>query len=123
MRGEAQVVFFRKPDGTPWVKFYEQGQPSLSPVTQIGAMLQWVGPLERIPGKNLVFYTTYTVWSDGPNHLSGAEGSPIPSLNSAAYATGLGGPIDMTCDTDVMPTVPYSNLFAQTQVTAPGDPP
>jgi TonB family protein len=122
-RGDVTLVFFRKPDGTPWVKLNETGNLSISPVTQIGNMLQWVGPLERLPGagSNTAFYTTYTVWPDGPNHLGGAEGSPVPS-KSAAYATGLGGPIDLTCGVE-LPTVPYSNLFAQTQVGPPGDPP
>jgi TonB family protein len=121
----AQAIFFRKPDGTPWVKFYTGGSPSLSPVTQIGSMLQWVGPLERdlFAYSKIPHYTTYTVWADGPNHLGGAEGSPIPTTNGPGYATTMGGPIDMTCDTEVLPNVPYSNVFAQTQVTPSGDPP
>jgi TonB family protein len=121
----AQAIFFRKPDGTPWVKFYVSGGPSLSPVTQIGNMVQWVGPLERglFAYNKDPFYTTYTVWADGPNHLIGAEGSPIPTTNGPGYATSLGGPIDMICDTEILPTVPYSNLLAQTQVTPGGDPP
>jgi len=124
-RSWAQAIFFRKPDGTPWVKFYEGGSPSLSPVTQIGSMLQWVGPLERdlFAYSKEPHYTTYTVWADSPNHLGGAEGSPIASTNGPGYVTGLGGPIDMTCDTEALPTVTYSDLFAQTQVTPSGDPP
>jgi hypothetical protein len=43
MRSWAQAIFFRKPDGTPWVKFYERGHPSLSPVTEVGKMVQWTG--------------------------------------------------------------------------------
>ena len=43
MRVWAQAIFFRKPDGTPWVKFYAGGFPSLSPVTEVGKMLQWAG--------------------------------------------------------------------------------
>src|SRR5580658_1332198 len=46
MRSQAQAIFFRKPDGTPWVKFYEWGFPSLSPVTEVGKMLQWTGRRE-----------------------------------------------------------------------------
>lgn len=125
-RGDATITFFRKPDGTPWVKLYESGNLSISPVTQIGRMLQWVGPLQRIMGGNpsssFPRYYTYTVWADGPNHLAGAEGSPIPS-NNAGFVYGLGGPIDMTCDTAILPTMPYSNAFAQTQVFPSGDPP
>src|SRR5580698_2639094 len=31
---QAQAIFFRKPDGTPWVKFDAWGLPSISPVTE-----------------------------------------------------------------------------------------
>ncbi len=40
---QAQAIFFRKPDGTPWVKFNEAGKVSLSPVTEVGKMVQWTG--------------------------------------------------------------------------------
>ena len=126
-RGDATVIFFRKPDGTPWVKMIESGNISVSPAIQLGRMVQWVGPLVRPviggnPSSNFPRYFTYTAWADGPNHLAGAEGSPIP-VGGAAPANSLGGPIDMTCDTAVMPEVPYSNAFAQTQVLPVGDPP
>jgi TonB family protein len=123
MRGWAQAIFFRKPDGTPWVKFYEFGQSVISPVTQLGKMLQWVGPEEYVQGHHSPSWTMWTVWSDGPNHLSGAEGSPIPTTNTAMYNTTMGGPVDLTCDTEVLPTVPYSNIFAQAMVIPSGDPP
>ena len=118
----AQATFFRKPDGTLWVKFYEEGYPSLSPVTQLGNMLQWVGREDHLP-KDGTFWTQWTVWPDGANHLSGAEGSPIPNDHGAAYSTGLGGPVDLTCATDVSATMTWSDWSAQTMVTPPGDPP
>jgi len=126
-RVAALESFFRKPDGTPWVKMIESGNISVSPAIQLGRMVQWVGPLVRTvmggnPSSSFLRYYTYTAWADGPNHLAGAEGSPIP-VGGAAPANSLGGPIDMTCDTAVMPEVPYSNAFAQTQVLPAGDPP
>ena len=125
-RGDATIIFFHKPDGTPWAKLSESGILSISPVIQIGRMLQFVGPLVRVMGGNpsssFLHYTTYTVWADGPDHLGGAEGSPIPNTG-AAYATGMGGAIDMTCDTAILSSVSYSNAFAQTQVGPSGDPP
>jgi TonB family protein len=125
-RGDATLIFFRKPDGTPWVKMTESGTLSISPAVQIGRMVQWVGPLVGIMGGGITSsarrHYTYTAWADGPNHLVGAEGSPIPNAGTA-YATSLGGPIDMMCDTAVMPTVPYSDAFAQNLVPPTGDPP
>ena len=49
-RFAAQAIFFRKPDGTPWVKFTERGHPSLSPVTEVGKMVTWTGRQEWLPG-------------------------------------------------------------------------
>ena len=123
MRAPAEVVFFRKPDGSPWVRFSEGGRPvSVSPVVEVGNMLQWVGP-RVIYSAAVVSWNIWTVWPDGPNHLHGAEGSPIPHTNGAAYVTGMGGPVDLTCSTDVLPTVPYGTASIQTMVTTPGDPP
>ena len=31
----AQAIFFRKPDGTPWVKFDERGYPILAPIVEV----------------------------------------------------------------------------------------
>ena len=45
-----QAIFFRKPDGTPWVEFYEMGYPALSPVTQVGKMVTWTGAQQRFGG-------------------------------------------------------------------------
>ena len=123
MQGAATAIFFRKPDGTPWVKFYENGQSTLSPVTELGKMLQWVGPLQHPVPRGDPYWITWVVWADGPNHLSGAEGSPLINTEGPPYTTGLGGPIDLTCSTDVLPSVPYNNLFAQTMVSPPEDPP
>jgi TonB family protein len=123
-RSNATLVFFFERDGTPWVKYDGLGNSAVSPVTQIGSMLQWVGPLEAAPGTSFINarHHIYTVWADGPDHLRGAEGSPIPNPTGAAHATGLGGAVDLLCGAAV-PTVTYSNLLVQTQVAFTGDPP
>jgi TonB family protein len=125
-RGDATLTFFRKPDGTPWVKMAESGTLSISPVVEIGRMVQWVGPLVGVMGGGISAFArrhfTYTAWADGPNHLLGAEGSPIPNAGTA-YAASFGGPIDMMCDTAVMLAVPYSDAYAQNLVPPTGDPP
>ena len=67
----AQAVFFRKPDGTPWIKFYEDGYPTLAPVVEIGKLVQWTGREEHLRGGASRF-TTYSVWPDGDNNLNGS---------------------------------------------------
>ena len=56
-----QAVFFRKPDdGTPWVKFYDGGEPLLAPVNEVGKMVQWTGKAEN-PRRGIYFQYQYTV--------------------------------------------------------------
>ena len=76
MSYSAQVIFFRKPDGTPWVKFYERGHPSLSPVIEVGKMVTVDRSTRADWGRaGLHSMAAYTVWPDGDNHLRGAIGS------------------------------------------------
>ena len=117
----AQAIFFRKPDGTPWVKFYERGYPTLSPVTEVGKMVTWTGREEHISRGN-VQWLQYTVWADGDNHLSGATGS-VTYHSGVAYSNNIGGPIDLTCATEILPAITWNDLVAQTLVAPPGDPP
>jgi len=60
MRSWARAIFFRKPDGTPWVKSHEWGYPSLSPVTQAGRMVQWAGRQDNLAHRDSV-WTQYIV--------------------------------------------------------------
>jgi hypothetical protein len=121
-RSWAQAIFFRKPDGTPWVKFYEGGYPSLSPVTEVGKMVQWTGRLEH-HDKWTPSYTQYTAWSDGDNHLSGAGGSLFYDRFGVAHNNNIGPQVDLTCATEVLPAITWNDLLAQTQIAPPGDPP
>jgi TonB family protein len=124
MRIWAQAVFFRKPDGTPWVKFYEGGYLSLSPVTEVGKMVQWTGRAEhRGARRDGMDWVQYTVWPDGDNHLSGAIGSKVIDNSGVAYNSNTGGPVDLTCATEVLPAITWNDWFANTMDTPPGDPP
>ena len=121
MHSWAQAIFFRKPDGTPWVKYYVWGQPNLSPVTEVGKMVQWT-MLEQYGRGKTPEWIHYTLWADGDNHLSGAVGSLIWN-HGVAYSNNIGGPVDLTCATEVLPEVTWNGLIAQTLVSPPGDPP
>ncbi len=130
VRYSADVIFFHKPDGTPWVKFYEMGYPVLSPVTEVGKMVTWTGGQQRFGGAPLAYYwLQYTVWADDDNHLSGLVGTRRSNTLGVAYNQNMGGnTIDLTCATEVLPAVTWNDWFAQSRVhaptdLAPGDPP
>jgi hypothetical protein len=121
---QAQAIFFRKPDGTPWVKFYERGYASLSPVTEVGKMVTWTGRQEQIStGKDVIQrWLQYTVWPDGDNHLSGAIGTRRINMSGVPYNANLpGNTVEFTCATEVLPSVTWNNWFAQSLVTNPVD--
>jgi TonB family protein len=124
MRSWAQAIFFRKPDGTPWVKFYERGYPSLSPVTQVGKMVTWTGRQE-VFGPNAginSYWLQYTVWSDGDNHLSGAIGTRMVNSAGVVFNRNLAGnTVDLTCATEVLPTLTWNDWLVQSKVTSPID--
>jgi TonB family protein len=122
MHSWAQAIFFRKPDGTPWVKFYEQGFPSLSPVTEVGKMVTWTGRREEVGGGNSKYirYLQFTVWADGDNHLSGLVGSRMFNIFGVPVNRNTGGNyVDLTCETEVLPTVTWNDWLAQNMVSAP----
>jgi TonB family protein len=118
---QAQAIFFRKPDGTPWVKFYERGYPSLSPVTEVGKMVTWTGRQEHIPKEGYRWFV-YTVWPDGDNHLSGAIGTRRINMFGVPYNAILpGNTVELTCATEVLPVVTWNDWLAQSLVTNPVD--
>jgi TonB family protein len=131
MRYSAQAIFFRKPDGTPWVKFTSVGGPnaggvpSLTPVTEVGKMLQFTGQVEYSSRGTITLFPQYTVWADGDNHLSGAIGSKHTDSFGLPYNQNA-GTVDLTCATEVLPAVTSSDWLENariTWVTPPGDPP
>jgi TonB family protein len=120
----AQATFFRKPDGTPWVKFYERGNVSLSPVTQVGKMVTWTGRQEAVGGgQGFVKWLQYTVWADGDNHLSGAIGAILSKSGPAYVTTGGGNSIDLTCAAEASPSITWNNWIAQGTDASRLDPP
>ena len=125
MRSSAEAIFFRKPDGTPWVKFNERGFPSLSPVTEVGKMLTWTGRMESPPGGRPAQWHQYTVWPDGDNHIRGAIALLLVRSGVAYIATGGGDSVDLTCTTETLPTVTWHDSLAWNEgmVIAPLDPP
>jgi len=90
----AKVVFFRKPDGTSWVRFWDSGVIVVVPVTETGNVAQWMSPF-NVPRHT--YYTRYTVWADGENHLTGNIGNPQ-------------GTVEFTCATAVVPAISSNAL-------------
>jgi TonB family protein len=124
MHSSAQAIFFRKPDGTPWVKFYERDHPILSPVTEVGKMVTWTGRQEAVGGgQGYVKWLQYTVWPDGDNHLSGAIASTLSRFGVAYITTGGGNSVDLTCATEALPTITWNNWIAQGTDASRLDPP
>ena len=119
MRSWAQAIFFRKLDGTPWVKFYAWGYPNLAPVTEVGKMVQWT--LQEQWGRDIA-WVHYTVWPDGDNHLSGAIGSVVYHFG-VPHSNNIAGPLDLACATEVLPVVTWNDGLAQTLIAPLGDPP
>jgi hypothetical protein len=105
VRYSTQAIFFRKPDGMPWVKFYEMGYPVLSPVTEVGKMVTWTGGQQRFGGAPTAFYwLQYSVWADSDNHLTGAIGTRKPNQFGVNYNVNLAGnSVDLTCTTQALP--------------------
>jgi len=122
VRYATEAIFFRKPDGTPWVKFDEMGYPVLAPVTEVGKMVTWTGGQQRWGTGANYYWLQYTVWADGDNHLRGAIGSRRHSLSGVPYnANVAGNTIDLTCAAEILPTITWNDWYAQSKVQAPVD--
>jgi len=120
---QARAIFFRKPDGTPWVKFDAWGYNNLSPVAEVGNTLQWTGHVEYVTKGDQHFFLQYTAWPDGDNHLSGAVGTKSYDGFGVPYNANR-GTVDLNCTTEVLPTVTWNFLYyTDTRATPPGDPP
>jgi TonB family protein len=119
----AQAIFFRKPDGTPWVKFYEGGFPVLSPVTEIGKIVRWTGREEHLI-RGLSQFTQYTVWPDGDNKLGGYLDILYPFHDPDAFdPLNHGGTVDLNCAAEIVPAIKWSAWSVTPGRTPPGDPP
>ena len=135
IRNSAQAIFFRKPDGTPWVEFHLEGASgqgttgggiSLSPVTEVGRLLQFAGHVEYGLRGEITLFPQYTVWLDGDNHIRGVMGSRHFDSFGLAYNQN-GATVDLTCTTEVLPVVAGNQWYLDTGISyappPPGDPP
>ncbi len=123
VRYEAKAIFFRRPDGTPWVTFYEGGYPIIAPVTEVGKMVQWTGREEKPRPKSGSFFYQYTLWSDGDNKLDGNLSVALDPYTLDAVGINTGGTVDLTCATEVVPAVKWDPWLVNTIQHPPGDPP
>ncbi len=110
------LVFFRKPDGTPWVKFVEGDQEAISPVIQIGKLVSWRGPTRYSKADQFSVYY-YTAWLEGDNTLKGSV-----SRNNALNPNAGDGTIDFTCAEEVVPQIAWNARYVPLVDLPPGDP-
>lgn len=122
VRGSAEAIFFRRPDGSPWVKFYEGGFGILAPVVEIGRIVKWSGRVEWI-GAGSRSFTEYTVWSDGGNSLNGNIEIVYLDAAKANQLLNRSGTIDLACSTETVPAVSWSASSVTPIPPPPGDPP
>ncbi len=122
VRYAAEAVFFRKPDGTPWVKFYEGGFSTLAPVIEVGKIVQWSGRKEYLRNGDSS-YTQYTVWADDNNNLNGNIEIIFSASAKANQDINRGGTVDFSCASETVPAISW-NAFSVTPIDSPaGDPP
>ena len=122
-RYEAQAVFFRRPDGTPWVRFFEGGSsPSFAPVVEVGKMLRWSGPEEHL-GSGTSSFTQYTAWSDKDGTIAGNIETIYLASARSNMPINRGGTVDFSCSDQTVPAVTVNALFVTPGQRPPGDPP
>lgn len=122
VRFSARAVFFRRPDGTPWVKFDEGGFSTLAPVIEMGKTVQWTGREER-RGKGASSVNLYTVWPNGDNTLSGKLAIHYIGVAAPAdYGITHTGTVDFTCATEVVPAIEWTARGVSNIVLLTDDP-
>lgn len=106
----AQAIFFRKPDNTPWIKFYEGGYPILAPVIEVGKSVKWTGREEHMKYGTSKF-TQYTLWPDGDNNLIGYI-DVCNTYHDPDTEEGINhrGTVDFSCATETVPAITWSAL-------------
>lgn len=122
VRNSAEAIFFRRPDGTPWVKFFEGGYSTLAPVVEVGKIVEWAGRVEWIGGGSRSF-TEYTVWPDGGSSLNGSIEIVYLDAAKANQLLNRSGTIDLSCATETVPAVNWSASWVTPIPTPAGDPP
>ena len=105
------------------MKFYEGGFPVLSPVTEVGKLVQWTGREEHL-NRQISQFTQYTVWPDGENKLGGYLEIINPIHDPDSFeALNHGGTVDLTCATQTVPAIAWSAWAVTPGKTPPGEPP
>ncbi len=117
------LVFFRKPDGTPWVKFLEGGRMAMSPVIQVGKLVSWTGPTSSmsVDSQKMIVLMHYTAWLNADNKLNGCL-SKSETWRANAGCENSTGTIDFTCAEEVVPQV-VSSAWYETPASPDWDPP
>jgi len=116
-----KAIFFRKPDGTPWIKFDAAGFSNFAPVVEVGQLVAWTGPAQRLGGGQ-IRYVQYTAWPDGDNKLNGSIKVDNTYVDSPE-SPNTGGTFDLTCATEIVPAIKWSAWFVTPGQNPPGDPP
>lgn len=122
-RFQVEAIFFRRPDGTAWVRLYDSSTGySLAPIVEVGKVLRWTGPEEHLPNGNVSF-TEYTAWADGANLIIGNIQTIYFGPARANMPINRGGTVDFTCATQTVPAITWSALAVTPGQSPPGDPP
>jgi TonB family protein len=122
IRNAAEAIFFRRPDGSPWVKFYEGGFGTLAPVVEVGKIVKWAGRKEYLAA-GVSSFTEYTVWADDNNNLNGSIEIKYSAEARFNQLINRGGTIDLSCASAVVPAVNWSASSVTPESSPSGDPP
>jgi TonB family protein len=119
---DSKLVFFRQPDGTPWVEFYEVSHKSLSPVVQVGKLVTWTGPTSgsglQAGGNRL---NHYTAWLGADNKLNGCI-STDNSRRLTGDCENANGTLNYSCEAELVPQIEWDARYA-IPPSPPVDPP
>ena len=123
IRNQAEAVFFRRPDGTAWVRLYDSSTGySIAPVVEVGKVLRWTGPAEHL-GSGNVSFTEYTAWAEGENLIVGNIQTNYFGPARANMPLNRGGTVDFSCSQQTVPAITWSALAVTPGQSPPGDPP
>ncbi len=109
----AKAVFFRRPDGKPWVQFWEGSRMVYSPVIQVGKLVSWTGP-NVFSGRNnsdISGSRDYMAWLEDDNKLNGCISSN-EDWGKNAGCEDAPGTLELSCADDVVPEIEWNARYA-----------
>lgn len=122
-RYQVEAVFFRRPDGTAWVRLHDSSTgDSLAPIVEVGKVLRWTGPAEHLGAGNVAF-TEYTAWAEGENLIIGNIYTNYFGPARGTMPLNRGGTVDFTCSQQTVPAIAWSAMAVTPGQSPPGDPP